>query len=86
MLAGIWLGIMFTALGWVVVNCFRFLWRMSDVWFRIFMSLGALGIPISLLLADLHMKLLVSRLYTGAKPLPYAFFSSPAAAVDIAKT
>lgn len=59
---------------WVFVIAMRVLWRISDLFFRLFMCLGALLIPISLLVADVHLKLLVSRFYTGSGTIPYAFF------------
>jgi len=73
-----WLAISLAGLAWclfwwVFVIAMRALWRMSDWFFRLFMCLGALVIPISLLIADVHLKFLVSRLYTGSEAIPYAF-------------
>src|SRR5437868_3874200 len=55
----------------------RFLWNMNKGWsWKLFVSTGALFVPISILLFDLNAKVLVSRLYTGHKPIPYTFLQS----------
>jgi len=55
----------------------RFLWNMNSGWsWKLFVSTGALFVPISILLFDLNAKLLLSRFYTGEKPIPYTFLQS----------
>jgi len=62
---------------WAFANVGRFLWNMNTGWsWKLFVSTGALFVPISILLFDLNAKILVSRLYTGLKPIPYTFLQS----------
>jgi len=74
--AGLLLGSAYCLFWWAFVIGMRWLWKISDWWFRVLMCLGAPGIPISLLVSDLHLKLLVSRFYTGGERIPYAFFGT----------
>lgn len=59
---------------WAFGKIGRFLWNMNTGWsWKFFVSTGALFVPISILLFDLNAKILLSRFYTGHKPIPYTF-------------
>jgi hypothetical protein len=70
---GALIGLMF----WTFGKIGRALWNMNEGWsWKLFVSMGALFVPVSILIFDLNAKLVVSHLYTGSKPIPYTFLNS----------
>jgi FHA domain len=80
-LAGTLLGLVFW-LSWRVVHR-NIIWNMQKSTFdHLFWGFCTFGVhPLFLLLLDLNAKHVVSRFYTGGKPLPLAFLKAPEAKV-----
>jgi RsiW-degrading membrane proteinase PrsW (M82 family) len=60
---------------WVLAVALRAIWKSSDAFFK-FCMCCAIPVLVCLLFADLQMKLLITRVYTGANTVPYSFFAS----------
>ena len=68
---GPFLGIMFW-LSWRGLA--RFVWNINPGWYRWVLALITWGsLPLALVLLDLNVRYIVSRYYTGDKPIPYTF-------------